>query len=206
MIPGKDARDTRWSSSRWAWELAIRLKNFSISVQTKKKKNGKVIQHLCALKMWIQLIFILTWVFFTCWQFPSVLRSARRTPARIQRAALVFHASTLSIAYDVHKPVLFLEWFHLLNQKKVVKIWYDSDEFVRKLKNNKNQPKRQQDRTYSTVIEVEWLGWEGTCNWLDDTDRSFLFLSGVLSVTEICGAEPPWVVIPDSCQNMSHVE
>lgn len=58
----------------------------------------------------------------------------------------------------------------------------------------------------NTVIEVEWLGWEGTCNWLDGTDRSFLFLSGVLSVTEICGAEPSWVAIPDSCPNMSHVE
>lgn len=47
------------------------------------------------------------------------------------------------------------------------------------------------NRTEHTVIGLEQLGWEGTCRWLDDTGRCFLFLSGVLPVTW-------WLKIPGS--------
>lgn len=49
-----------------------------------------------------------------------------------------------------------------------------------------------------TSMELECCCWVGTCRWLAGTDRSLLFLSGVLSVTEMCGAEPWWLGIPGS--------
>lgn len=75
--------------------------------------------------------------------------------------------------------------------------------------NIRNHPLLKQPRWHSrighTFTELEQSYWEGTCNWLTGTSRSFLFLSGVLSVTAICGAEPWRPMIPGCWGNKPHL-
>lgn len=219
-IPGNDGRDTRWSSSRWLCVLAIRSKNVSESRHGKTKTSERVNNSMKS-KHWkwksnlkyyfgrgdcnthLEIFTDEVIYDYSSFQFlPKLLIFAAGFPLRWGVQGALLQGSK-----EQHWSSMRPRWpwqimFMNLSCSSGDSIyWKQRDKYFmnsRWTALNETLKPQWHNRTEHTVIGVEHLGWEGTCRWLDDTDRSFLFLSGVLPVTEVCGAEPWWSKIPGS--------